>query len=178
MSDIDWNKAPAGATHYMRGCTRWERGFWKREGAQNYFWSLEEDRAKEWRSTRADPFRTNLLIERTVPEAWDGQGLPPVGTVCEGLDGCNRWHRCRIVHHSIGEHPRALAATGDDESGIAIFHGFRTICTSEQIAAVQRRNTIEMMVMCHCPVDIDPKIAFRICSELYDAGYRKQDVDQ
>ncbi|RUR26798.1 hypothetical protein ELY33_16965 [Vreelandella andesensis] len=39
------------------------------------------------------------LKERQLREAeWNGEGLPPVGTVCE-VDYCEAWHECSVIAH-------------------------------------------------------------------------------
>lgn len=101
--------------------------------------------------------------------AWNGEGLPPVGTVCEfrtnGALGA--WERCEVIAHKD-----ALAVCWIHmnkvltSSGIAL----RPRKTDEQIAAEEREKAVETMI----------RIAMTrpdwrgTCEALYDAGYRKQ----
>lgn len=79
MSEIDWSKAPEGATHFGE----------QRDGFIEAWYKLDSDGLKfkwadvaemEW---RCGPTRhINDLVPRPS-QAWNGEGLPPVGTVCE-----------------------------------------------------------------------------------------------
>ena len=91
MSEIDWSKAPEGATHYTprspdvcwfrhdgEGWRSWIDGRWGvAYGSEGFFESLIP-RPTQWRG----------------PE----DGLPPVGTVCEALRR-GEWVKCTIVAH-------------------------------------------------------------------------------
>lgn len=123
---------------------------------------------------------TWAAIERRVTGAaqWDGEGVPPAGTVCElrmtaaGSD----WARAEIKFASRnvivwdweGESPINGLCTG-------YIHTvqFRPIRTPEQIAADERRAAVAEMA------DIARMATGMICNladfqALYDAGYRKQ----
>lgn len=98
MSEIDWSKAPEGATH----C----------DPVTGYWWgpsSLVSDGFSKWSDANgcwvehANTHRPDIeIVERLIPRPtqWRGpeDGLPPVGTVCEV------WRRkerveCEIVAH-------------------------------------------------------------------------------
>ena len=77
MSNPDWTEAPDQATHYDCNadvfCT--VDGYWSCKGKYYHM-----------------PFQTAWGSERYTPRpvesattAWDGTGLPPVGTKCEGV---------------------------------------------------------------------------------------------
>lgn len=110
--------------------------------------------------------------------AWDGEGRPPVGTVCEAQIPSKRyqWERCEIVWH----HP-------DSDGSAAVVHGdgkllswsstFRAIRTPEQIAAEERDKAVSEML------ELDPYLPNTtlgmmsradFCRKLYDENYRKQ----
>lgn len=131
---IDWSKAPEGASHYVIG---W--GFFKLDLAG---WFICDDGEKVWRKT---PYQSpenfswwGNAVERPSP-SWIGEGLPPVGVVCE-VDWCEEWHKCEVIAHfqqrcgmvaaftvEISDGAKSLDAFGADS--------FRPIRTPEQIAA-------------------------------------------
>lgn len=116
-------------------------------------------------------------------EIWTGQGIPPVGVVCEGLNGCNQWVRCMVLHHTLHIPPKAIAVYGELEDGLASFFGWRPIRTPEQIAAEEKIADLNHMIRC---IKDHPnkypgvthlsqlKIQEDACVDLYEAGYRKQ----
>ena len=111
---------------------------------------------------------------RAGPPAWNGEGLPPVGTVCEYTsNGGLNWRETSVLF--IDEQVVLL-------SGYTLYKlvdpdiAFRPIRTPEQIAADERSKAIEQMVYgaVGCERDGQNTKAFLICGFLYDAGYRKQ----
>lgn len=166
--NIDWSKAPEGATHYRESV----RTFYKQD-ARAYEWDTVE-----WRVIANDlgEFRwCSALIERPVT-AWNGEGLPPVGTVCElRAHKLTDWsmakiefaHRNVIVWDWIGE---------PSMNGLCTTYAhnveMRPIRTPEQIAAEDREQELNRMV---ATISIlDKGWARKACAGLYDAGYRKQ----
>ncbi|HJH21440.1 MAG TPA: hypothetical protein K8W20_22395 [Pseudomonas lactis] len=112
------------------------------------------------------------------PMPWTGEGLPPVGMVCE--IGCaDTWTECLIIaHHQHAGVGRAIYTYLLPGAGIevnwCIAAGFRPIRTPEQIEAEERENAIKGMIA-------DTNILTGIMSDrrimagqLYDSGYRKQ----
>lgn len=74
--------------------------------------------------------------------AWTGEGLPPVGTVCE-VDYCESWQRCEVVAHFRQRCGMVAAFTVDLVDGAKSLdafgsESFRPIRTPEQIAAEER----------------------------------------
>ena len=181
MSDIDWSKAPEGATHYNGNKSRGWRWMQKSPGGQ---WFFFHEGDQEWRAQGGSfPEGEDKLVERPA-SAWTGTGLPPVGTVCE-VDYCEKWCRCEVIAHfqqrkgivaaftvNLGDGVKALDAFGAEY--------FRPIRTPEQIAKEERKKAIEKME----PIAAD---AWRncqggddmitcICVALYDSGYRKTEA--
>lgn len=127
MSDIDvdrlkwdadyWDEygAPENATHVGN---RWdkqpERGFkpcWYRLGDGAYFYYPEN---RQWEPCANGEPSHIPTIPRPPKKAqegeWDGEGLPPVGTVCKGYpDERSGFERCLVVWHDpepeIDDHP-------------------------------------------------------------------------
>ncbi|MFE1817037.1 hypothetical protein [Metapseudomonas otitidis] len=170
MSDIDWIKAPSHATHWCPGNARIEAGWIYQAGGE--FYSCYSDRGLEhipdfpaWRKAR--------LVPR--PTAWTGDGLPPVGVVCEFCTAPDKWHRVEVVAHLDNENGSVSAVFKYlDRKGwrACAFHGeFRPIRTPEQIAEEERKAAIEEMVAAS-PV-LEKGWCRVVCEALYDAGYRK-----
>jgi hypothetical protein len=113
---------------------------------------------------------------------WNGEGLPPVGTVCEYQCGYieqpHQHAECKVIAHFVGESGSTLAAftyTAHDgviQLGRGAQNMFRTIRTAEQIAADERTNNA--IAMCQATQGArDWMEAFRM---LHDAGYRKFEI--
>jgi hypothetical protein len=114
--------------------------------------------------------------EDTYP--WNGEGVPPVGTVCEcsGTGESGEWGICTIKY-AFGN---VVVWQWDwQEVGhecVSYVHqvNFRPIQTAEQIqaelAAKEREDGINAMAKILCVVACDDYIA---ATALYDAGYRK-----
>lgn len=138
---IDWSKAPEGATHYVNGsiCP-----FEKRDGDDWYYWKEKssvwiniynvcgEERIKK---------STMQMIERPSP-SWSGEGLPPVGVVCEYRCVNDKWRQVKVIAHMIEmqkDNPCDVSQLGD--TGPLCIGGassFRPIRTPEQIESDAR----------------------------------------
>ncbi|MFG8850592.1 hypothetical protein ACEPUQ_28735 [Pseudomonas aeruginosa] len=183
---IDWSKAPEGAN---------KAGF---TGPDNYlqfyripgrfgdydYWSENNG----WRGTDF-PTCANQLFERPAKVEWDGQGLPPVGTVCEfthegdGVKG--RWIKCRVAGYTEGNRHVAVETDDDlyaDEDGLVFLFTpqdiqWRPARTPEQIAAEAREAAIVAMLDLDPPHENGLGLTSRrqFCETLYDAGYRRQE---
>ena len=109
--------------------------------------------------------------------AWNGEGHPPLGTICEFTRSESPFAKCEVVFSS----PWVTVVRGkgfdDDAVDIAVDHNdrharFRPIRTPEQIAAEERDNAIqEMSGIARKVTGFGINIADM--AALYDAGYRK-----
>lgn len=124
--------------------------------------------------------RIGNTFEVHVPKKveWTGEGLPPVGTVCE------------FLKHNSPPTPRGKWLVGEIRysshftviiSGDMCEHvhhprncSFRPIHTPEQIAAEERENELNRMVATVSM--LDKGWARKVCAGLYDAGYRKSEI--
>jgi hypothetical protein len=174
MSGIDWSEAPEGAQGYMPQDNLWIAGWWKEEGGSRYFWSQYEGVRGGWKKSFANPFDLPEFIPRPSP-AWNGEGLPPVGTACLDSSGCEV---VIVAHHANGKH----AIFAESMHAGLLYYGaagdFRQIRTPEQIAADEREAAVKHMLdsvsswvhkggICN---------AETFATMLYDAGYRKLDL--
>ncbi len=166
---IDWSKAPEGTTHYhiAEDINPWR----KIEGTVAY----EHYRGK-W--LRVNSFNEGCMPGYYVPipqETWNGQGLPPVGTVCIvephntmwGFSSTSGYERKILAYYGeyvwLGHAETPLETTRIDKVD------FRPIRTPEQIAAEERAKAIEEM--CFAVETLTVKQA----KALYDVGYRRQE---
>lgn len=109
---------------------------------------------------------------------WDGEGLPPVNTVCEHQgydDDCSSWFPVLILAHAkIGDRHVAVFQRVDDDMHITFSDAefFRPIRTPEKIAAQEREEAVQQMLSVAEGMEAG---LYMICCALYDAGYRKQE---
>jgi len=179
MKEIDLSKAPEGATHYRKdSALPWrmlEDGEW-------YCWEPDEE---NWIAI-SDPIPEQYFPIGDRPDAaWAGEGLPPVGTVCEVLNNTldqPEWERCTIlfmgkfkaVYESESCHERVADVS---ESWMI---SFRPLRTPEQIAAEERLHNVRNA--CTAIADtLDSlrgktkveRAALAVVEAMIDAGYAK-----
>lgn len=171
---IDWTKAPEGAN---------KAGF---TGPDNYlqFYRIpgrfgDYDYWSEKRGWCGNDFPTcaNHLFERPAKVEWDGQGLPPVGTVCIVEPHNTMWgfsstsgHERKILAYYgeyvwLGHAETPLETTRIDKVD------FRPIRTPEQIAADERSKECDRIFAILLSVGQKGNMA----EAIYDAGYRRQE---
>lgn len=172
---IDWSKAPLHATHWCPGNARIDAGWiYNPGGNKGEFYSCYGDNGLDhipafpnWRKAR--------LIPRPSVATWAGEGLPPVGTVCEwrgpNSDAPDGW----VYQESqvVGYSPCGLFVFMQAPSCWPVVQridncGFRPIRTPKQIAAEEREAGITQMREMVGSLNTHP------FAELWDAGYRKQ----
>jgi hypothetical protein len=120
-----------------------------------------------------------------LASAWNGEGLPPVGTVCEfvGLDSSD-WHRelrngaeVRVIAHFDGPTSKLAAFTFECDGGVQVEQGievcFRPLRTAEQIAAEEREAACRQLCIDAGSTEQTYR-QMETAYRLYDAGYRKQ----
>lgn len=170
--EIDWSKAPEGATgamvaHFDGGTTR--RGDVEFIPNDEPCRSIYKEGPDAW-------------VYHPAPAApdWAGEGLPPAGTVCEVLNNMldrPEWERCTILFmgkfKAIYESESCHERVADVSESWMI--SFRPLRTPEQIAAEEREKEVDQMVE-----DSSTGLLFtakKICRShavaLHNAGYRK-----
>ncbi|BAP80944.1 hypothetical protein MT1_3769 [Pseudomonas sp. MT-1] len=169
MNDIDWSNAPEGATHYQPQ----QQAFYADMGGEKWMiWARNLSGLLCWQPSTGTV--RDCLIPAPSEAAWTGEGLPPVGTVCEA------WHNgsaqgvvevryagnCMVLWNVKLKH---------EQCSVAENYYFRPIRTPEQIAAYEREEAIEALAV---------KLAGHWSSEavslqretaayLHDIGYRR-----
>lgn len=117
-----------------------------------------------------------------VSPEWSGEGLPPVGTVCEIAASTPHqtvsWPegtKVKIYANFTDDRGIELAAFVDaigSVGGVAVAKCFRPIRTPEQIAAEEREKAVIEMLARSNSCETIPR---RMCEAIYDAGYRLQE---
>lgn len=186
--NIDWSKAPKGATHFQAA---------ENEGEIDVFWRVTGGVARQiWRLTpwREDPrdhvetftygpegcdgFDASRAVARPIP--WDGKGLPPVGTICKLAKPSAsfqplhpQWagREVKIYSHFTSDRGLEMAAYVSPDhmiGGCGVSLLFEPVPTAEQIAAEAREASVKQMMK-----DVCCASSRDIFEDLYDAGYRK-----
>ena len=132
MEQIDWSKAPEGATHarYVRTeiCGRHLVDFFKKSGSRFEYWNIKH---ADWRDACSS---VHECVEK--PPVWSGTGLPPVGIEFEWRYGDHAWKTGSALY--IGSVYVILKERDDEQHYYLRDMQFRPIRTPEQIAAEQR----------------------------------------
>lgn len=166
MSEIDWSNAPEGAQYY---CVD-NRLFYKFDGAGSGM--CTNPRGPWFPCGDMDDYEPGELTPRPSAPAWNGEGLPPVGTSIEWFSPIYGWIGGRVVGH---DGSATVVVHNDGYTGCHP-HGVRPIRTPEQIAAEEREKAIDEMVGLMCQdgaFDHEDPEAAAAMGKLYDAGYRK-----
>ena len=177
-SEIDWNKAPEGATHFGPENEEWIAAWYKLDEGE-WFAMLTSDDDQWDYSPCVDDERVSQMIQR--PAEWSGTGLPPVGTVCEGRSRKDKfgevWGEVIVLAHRLRQ--AVVSFTDCERLQWCCEDDLRPIRTPEQIAAEEREKAIIYMVNCirQASFIYDGRSQV-IASALYDAGYRKVEGDK
>lgn len=167
LKEVDWSKAPEGATHYNEERSR----PWLRDVPASFYYD------GHWINYTSDNDYGKDHFSNAVkrPQEWDGSGLPPIGTVCEFLKRAKyrtSWIKVRVVFIGgnliVFEH----GANGNEFSEQIADVSFRPIKTPEQIAAEERLHAIDEMD----DLILGWGVYKNMLAVLYDAGYRKTEV--
>ncbi|KSR40493.1 hypothetical protein [Pseudomonas aeruginosa] len=167
---IDWSTAPEGATHWEPRGIVFGEGWMKKAGNE---WSYWLEGSEVWAGVWADCFvsaEREATFEARPKEAWDGQGLPPVGTVCEYRHMIWPEYRpCEIRY--ISEESLVAYDDAQEQFYRTCDMLFRPIRTPEQIAAEEREKAVGDMAMSIQGVPYQYPTLYA----LFDAGYRRQE---
>lgn len=183
---IDWSRAPEGATHYGPAVEgQWLACWHKKVDGQWLGWLADGD--TRWGPSGNTVERMKQLISR--PQDWTGEGLPPVGTVCEydarafgkgdplwvtvEINYLSKWNIvfvCIAVPDGTRQENVGVELSAD--VGVTI-NRFRLIRTPEQIASEERQKNI-MIISDILIANRGNSNEYHQAGLIYDAGYRKQ----
>lgn len=177
-STIDWSKAPEGAmqAHAKTDAVDWyycdTSGIYKWDESLSSWLKLSDREVILLRSSLA--YIQQRPIEPQEPTKWNGEGLPPVGTVCELNWGGGVWKRCTVFAHRPNANGGidALADIEGDWTFSSRPSMFRPIKTAKQIAAEERSAAVDEMMKTFYQGNTVVGGADGF-NALYNAGYRK-----
>ncbi|MEV1255310.1 hypothetical protein ABZQ86_26055 [Pseudomonas aeruginosa] len=174
---IDWSTAPEGATHWEPRSDMYRESWMKNVADKWFFWG---SRRKAWIEEFEVCAEREATFEARPQEAWNGQGLPPVGTVCEWheSDG-SAYTESKVVAYTDDGLFVCMQKPGRRPEVLRIDNcEFRPIRTPEQIAAEERAAAIAEMMkdagITESAFAHDPE-AEVWAAALYDSGYRRQE---
>lgn len=175
---IDWSKAPDWAQELATN--PYNEKAWL--GDEGYSYLVGNGGVVPWSHETAFA-RTAFKNIEYRPEPWTGEGLPPVGTLCDAeiYDGKGKlvWAESLIIHHHPHHSNSAAIAHGNGQL-LAWASKFRPIRTPEQIAADNRLHEIRNALSAinskvNFPNDlVRGNILAAAVEAMIDAGYRKQ----
>lgn len=177
MENIDWDSAPAWAEYVVIGIC-----------SDLLYWANDCRRQSIGIGGSYDNnihcFEKWPIHSKRPSPAWSGEGLPPVGVVCDKCyNSPNEYYQVKIIGHDEdlavfrwldGPYAGELSEKRQNlNMHINNPHwSFRPIRTPEQIAADEREAAVaEMKLIAGFTVKGGCQF-----SKLYDAGYRKQDA--
>lgn len=181
MSQIDWSEAPDGYPIWLEfapdiAYRNKMNGMWVRDSGDRY----TTDRDTYWYKP-GDGF----YVAHKQPE-WTGQGLPPVGTVCEALWSESRDEWLKTTVFGVNEHgqpihrweegPGKFNYQASPLCGLTGRIYFRPIRTLEQIAAEDREKEIDAIcydIVSHYGNPKGSEHYLGLAKALHSAGYRK-----
>lgn len=152
MSRIDWAKAPEWAKELAinpHGVSAWL-------GDVGYAYLTYIGSFHEWSGPSTFP-RDRFKVVESRPVVWGGDGLPPVGVVCEHSTDANtadaddgEWKEVQILaHHQFhtDEYVCAIWVSGAEVSYSSEGGHFRPIRAPEQIAAEEHIDAIHKLIL-------------------------------
>ncbi|RUF39981.1 hypothetical protein IPC1108_28315 [Pseudomonas aeruginosa] len=177
---IDWTKAPEGATHWEPKSYYFVEGWMRKVGNEWSFWSEASESWVRGTLTCNVSAEREATFEARPQEPWNGQGLPPVGTVCEYRcnDSCgpNDWTAVHVLAHAAHGSDTAMLLAEDNNGEPGTMYGriwvpgtCRPLRTPEQIAAEEREKAIEEMCFA------EETLTVKQAKALYESGYRRQE---
>jgi len=170
---IDWGNAPEWATkHGLIGMGR--QPIWFNKSEYTYVNGQQGGRVFLFDGPGYPIAGVVDATERPTTTSWSGEGLPPVGVVCEVEydDGRQIWHEAEVIYHKK-DGPRIAAAMliGDGRDKLVWVSQFRPIRTPEQIAADERERFAQELVAAMGKGG-GPNALYQ-ARRMYDLGYRK-----
>lgn len=184
MSGLRVLTIPLGAEHF-----RWVAGeakptFFKISIDASHWWVWADDRDR-WqvypsipRGLKQIETLPNVLpigysVDQSQAADWNGQDVPPVGTICEALSArTDTYRECQVLAIRGG----VAVVVFPDQEELQWATALRPLRTPDQIEAEARQKAIEEMWNVYWQPDMPTaKAALGL---LYDAGYRKQEAAQ
>ena len=120
-----WKDAPEGAEYYHPESKSHREHWIKFIGDVRFYYTSING---EWEKDKF-PLPLELYKKRPQPSQWNGEGFPPVGTVCEVKHG-SKWLKCTIVAFvNSGNKTEVIYQYDDDWSFVRYEDSFRPLRT-------------------------------------------------
>lgn len=172
--DINWDEAPEGFDYALTTDSDWN-GAPEYKGTIRFAKKRENSAYFECREGRYPLVgRGCWVVVATRPKQWNGEGLPPVGTVCEAWHlGCEQGvveirysGECMVLWSVSRKHEQCSASEN---------YTFKVLRTPEQIAAEEREKAITELAAELAGHWSAEAVATQrdMAAYLYDAGYRR-----
>lgn len=178
-ADIDWSKAPKWANVVIRAELGSE--FWSPYFGPGHP-TVQDIKTGKTQYASMTGEHCWTLVEKRPGPVWSGEGLPPVGTVCQlrtvrdPNDAFEGWGKAEILYSSDGAvvwrwqgHTSEFGAEWSEVE-------FRPIRTPEQIAAEEREKAIDALcydIVSHYEAPKMSEHYLGLARALHSAGYRK-----
>ena len=101
-------------------------------------------------------------VKEEYKTEWKGEGLPPVGTVCQWDNGENDWCNVKVMGISDGE--LWVKPLDGSQSFVVCDGDFRPLPDERDLAVKEMRK---------CLTNYNKTDVIHACEQLYDTGYRK-----
>lgn len=102
-----------------------------------------------------------LIAQRELIEVWDGQGVPPVGTVCQWNNG-NEWTTVNVL--GVNGNEVWVKPEDGSESFVVDDDDFKPLPDERETVIKEMLGSV---------TNYNMTAVIHACRELYDAGYRK-----
>lgn len=161
MTQIDWSKKPEGYPLWLKDlnpCMGGDMSGWHRDDGDKY----TDESGLHWK--KCNPY--DYIVYSEPQTSWAGEGLPPVGTVCEAMVSPGEWAKVEVLAHGIEDDDEVAVLQAGPRIITKTFMGIRPIRTPEQIAAEDRlASAYAMCGIAKSLTNVDAAL-------LYDAGLR------
>ena len=173
--EIDWPKAPEGAEYWC------DDQWFKTIDGEWFVWYPSAICWAKPAYKSPDNFSWwGRAVERPA-QTWNGEGLPPVGTVCEWTPWSTERRVVEILAYHGDEAWMKYRDHTNETFTVANPAFFYPIRTKEQIAAEERKQAIDEIcydICFHFGAHKGSEKYLNLATTLYDAGYRKTESDK
>jgi hypothetical protein len=171
----DWGNAPEDATHWEPASDEDDESWMKKDGEDWYFWGAGVSKWIKYNKTTnpivEDRIKAMIPRPQVEPKEWSGEGLPPVGTVCEYIDASGKYHQVEITGYGRSLVLFVVEGSSNEQCTAKDPHLFRPIRSEEDRAVEEMAKVFNS----NCAVDYSGQPLLDGMKALYREGYRKQE---
>jgi hypothetical protein len=177
-------KVPEGATCFVEASSFNSNHFGKEVGGVEFIFCID-DNEPEWYEVSAisTPLSQRGAIELPeAPQEWNGEGLPPVGTVCEYQVHRSQFGKCLVMGYFEGlvwmtSHHETSPYSGCHTTLVGSTLTFRPLKTQQE----KDREAFIDAARKATNADVNDVVATDIFDDMYHAGFtapKADDYDQ